>query len=312
MSAHPVYVGADVAKDRIELAAAEPALPASIANTAWGHRALVKALRSATHPVHVVCEATGRYHRQFVAALHQAGLAVSVVNPRCVRDLARAQNRLAKTDRIDAALLAEYGRQLHPEPTRPLAPELQALQQLVTRRAQLVEERARETNRAEEAAHPRVRLSLRRLRRWLDAEIAALEAAIAGLTAASAPLAAKAARLTGVQGVGPVTASVLIAGLPELGRCSKNEIAALAGLAPFNRDSGAYRGTRSIRGGRAHVRRALYMAAFSAARSNPILRDLYQRLRARGKAHKVALVAVMRKLLIHLNSLLKPLASHPS
>jgi transposase len=312
MSPHPVYVGADVAKDRIELSAAELALPASLANTPAGHRVLVKALRAAARPVHVVCEATGRYHRAVVAALHQAGLAVSVVNPRCVRDLARAQNRLAKTDRIDAALLAEYGCRIHPAPTLPLAPELQALQQLVTRRAQLVEERARETNRADEAAHPRVQASLRRMRRWLDAEIAALEAAIAELTAASAPLAAKAARLTSVQGVGPVTASVLLAGLPELGRCSKNEIAALAGLAPFNRDSGAYRGTRSIRGGRAQVRRALFMAAFSASRSNPILRERYQRLRARGKAHKVALVAVMRKLLIHLNCLLKPLPCPPT
>jgi len=307
-----VYVGADVAKDQIELACGELSLPRAIANTASGYRSLVKALARAARPVQVICEATGRYHRDFVAALHATGLAVSVINPRCARDFARAQNRLAKTDKIDAAILADYGRRLNPAPTLPPARESAALRELVARRSQLVEERARETNRTGAFTHPRVATSLRRLRRWLDAEIQALEAAIAELIGATPALAAKAARMATVQGVGVVTASVLLAELPELGACHKNEIAALAGLAPFNRDSGAWRGTRSIRGGRHTVRRVLSMAALSAARANPILRPVYQRLRLRGKAHKVALVAVMRKLLIHLNALLKTLPSLPT
>jgi transposase len=177
----------------------------------------------------------------------------------------------------------------------------------------LVADRARETNRAEGGlAHPRVRASLRRLRHCLDVEIAALDRAIAELIAATPVLAAKAAALRAVQGVGAVTAAILLAELGELGTLHKNEAAALAGVAPFNRDSGAFRGTRSIHGGRQAVRNALYMAALSATRCNAVLRPVYQRLRARGKAHKVALVAVMRKLLLHLNRLLKNLSPTPA
>jgi transposase len=301
----PVYLGADVAKDQIVLACRELALPGAIANDPAGYRVLVKSLVAAAVAVHVVCEATGRYHRGLVAALPAAGLAVSVVNPRCARDFARAQNRLAKTDSIDALTLADYGRTLQPPPTRRPEPELVRLGQLVGRRRQLVEDRAREANRAEDLSAPALRASLRRHLRWLDREIKDLDCAIAELVEASAALAAKARRLRQVKGVGPVTVAVLLAELPELGTFHKNQIAALAGVAPFNRDSGAFRGTRSIHGGRHTVRCALYMAALSASRSNAVLKPFYQRLRARGKAHKVALVALMRKLLIHLNSLLK-------
>jgi transposase len=311
MIAVVVYVGADVAKDQIELAGAGLALPASVPNTPAGTRALARKLAGGAAAVHVVCEATGRYHRALVDALHTAGLKVSVVNPRCVRDFARAQNRLAKTDRIDAATLADYGRHFQPAPTPALSPQLVALRELVSRRTQLVEERARELNRAKDGAHPRVRASLRRLRHVLDVEIAALDHAIAELIAATPALAAKAAALRQVKGVGAVTAATLLAELLELGTLHKNEAAALAGLAPFNRDSGAFRGTRSIHGGRRAVRNALYMAALSATRCNHVLGPVYQRLRARGKAHKVALVAVMRKLLLHLNALLKNLAPSP-
>jgi transposase len=312
MKAVSVYVGADVAKDQIELACAELVLPDSIPNSPAGCRGLARKLAAAASAVRVVCEATGRYHRALVDALQDAGVAVSVVNPRCVRDFARAQNRLAKTDRIDAAVLADYGRRFNPAPTAPPAPEVVALRELVSRRGQLVEERAREINHAEAVAHPRVRASLRRLRQCLDAEITALDRAIDELIAATPALAAKAAALRRVKGVGAVTAAILLAELLELGTLHKNEAAALAGLAPFNRDSGAWRGTRSIAGGRRAVRTALYMAALSATRCNQVLRPLYQRLRARGKAHKVALVAVMRKLLIHLNSLLKNLPPTPA
>lgn len=308
----PVYVGADVAKNEIELACREWAVPGSIPNGPAGYRLLVKTLAASPRPVHLICEATGRYHRELVAALHQAGLAVSVLNPRCARDFARAQNRLAKTDRIDAMTLADYGRCLAPASTVPPSPQRVALEELVTRRAQLVEERTRELNRADAGIHPLARASLRRHRRWLEAEIATLEAAIGELIAATPALAAKAQVLRQAKGVGAVTASVLLAQLPELGACSKNEIAALAGVAPFNRDSGAFRGGRSIRGGRHTVRCALYMAALSASRSNPVLSVFYQRLRQRGKAFKVAIVAVMRKLLIYLNGLIRNLVPLPA
>jgi transposase len=301
----PVYVGADIAKDSIVLCGAPLALPATITNDAAGYRALLARLRRSPAPVHVVCEATGPYHRGFVAALHEAAVAVSVVNPRLVRDFARARNRLAKTDAIDAATLADYGRTLVPAPTPRLDPLALRLQELVGRRAELVEDRARETNRLELGCSADITASRRRHLRHLDGQIAKLDALIADLVETSAPLRAKVARLVEVQGVGLLTAVALLAALPELGTLGKNQITALAGLAPFNRDSGAQRGTRSIQGGRIAARQALYMAAFSATRCNAVLRPFYQRLRGAGKPFKVALVAVMRKLLIHLNSLLK-------
>ena len=307
MKVKSVYLGADVAKAEIVVAGVGLAQPLTIANAPAGYRALLARLGAG--PVQIVCEATGPYHRKFVAALHQANVAVSVVNPRTARDFARAQNRLAKTDAIDAATLAELGRCLQPRPTPRPEPVRQELAELVGRRGQLVADRAREATRGEGLTLRRVLAGLRRHLRHLDDQIADLEKAIARLIAATPVLRQAAAQLQAVQGVGPATAAVLLADLPELGHGDKNSIAALAGLAPFNRDSGAYRGTRSIRGGRRDVRRALFMAALCATRINPVLQPLYRRLRAAGKAHKVALVAVMRHLLIHLNSLLKPLAS---
>lgn len=309
MIAQPVYVGADVAKPSIDLHAAGLAVPPSIENSRVGYRLLLKSLRRSAQPVHVICEATGVYHQRFVTALHEAGVTVSVVNPRQARDFARSRNWLAKTDALDARMLAEFGRSVQPAPSpRPEAP-FTRLQQLVTRRAQLVDARAAERTRlSEQAPIGEIRASLRRHLRQLDAEIGKLESLIAQLVASSPKLRARVEILVAVQGVGPLTATALLAALPELGTCSKNQVAALAGLAPFNRDSGAYRGTRSIRGGRLDVRRALFMAALCATRINPVLKPVYQRLRANGKAHKVALVAVMRRLLTHLNSLLKPLA----
>jgi transposase len=307
-----VYLGADVAKEQIVLACPELVVPRAIANNPSGYRALIKILLSTDRAVQVVCEATGRYHRDFVAALHTAGIVVSVVNPRCPRDFARSQNRLAKTDAIDAVILADYGRCCQPPPTTRPEPCLSELQELVTRRSQLVEDRARETNRTEGVRLRRVQTSLRRHLRQLDDEIEALDLAIAELIEATPAFQAKARVLGRVKGVGSVTVAVLLAGVPELGTFNKNQVAAMAGLAPFNRDSGALRGTRSIRGGRDAVRRVLYMAALSASRANPILKTVYQRLRARGKAHKVALVAVMRKLLIHLNCLLKAASPSPA
>jgi transposase len=282
MIAQPVYVGADVAKPSIDLYADGLAVPPSIENSPAGYRLLLKSLRRSAQPVQVVCEATGVYHQRFVAALQQAGLNVSVVNPRCARDFARSRNWLAKTDALDAHMLADYGRSVQPAPTPRPDPEFTRLQQLVTRRGQLVADRAAERTRlSEQAVTAEIRASLRRHLRQLDGEIEKLEGLI----------------------------DQLVASTTSLRRRVEILVAALAGLAPFNRDSGAFRGQRSIRGGRRDVRRALFMAALCAVRVNPILKPLYQRLRAAGNAHKVALVAVMRHLLIHLNTLLKPLAS---
>jgi transposase len=307
-----VYLGADISKPTIDLACPHYAVPASIANTPAGFKALLKIVARSPSPIHVVCEATGPYHKAFVAALHDAGIAVSVVNPRRSRDFARSCGLLAKTDKIDARMLADYGRRMQPAPTAPPEARMTLLDDLVTRRAQLVEDRAREKTRLQQTTNAEALASLKLHLRHLDGQIEKLLARIAEVVQSAPALRAKVARLVEVQGVGTLTASALLAALPELGTLSKNQVTALAGLAPFNRDSGALRGARSIRGGRFDVRIALYMAALSATRCNPILKAVYQRLRANGKAHKLALTAVMRKLLIHLNSLLKCLPCSPA
>jgi transposase len=305
MIATSVYLGADIAKESIDLFCLELSVPRTIANNAAGYRQLLKCLGRLPTPVHVVCEATGPYHKALVAALHQAQVVVSVVNPRLSRDFARARNRLAKTDAIDALLLADYGRTMKPAPTPVPDAAMVLLDELVTRRAQLVADRAAERTRLQQTSRPELVASVRLHLRHLDGQIEKLWARIAELIQSTPALHAKVKLLVEVQGVGELTASALLAALPELGTLSANEVTALAGLAPFNRDSGAFRGTRSIGGGRAEVRQALYMAALCASRANPILKAVYQRLRSAGKAHKVALVAVMRKLLVYLNRLIK-------
>jgi len=304
----PVYVGADVSKLTIDLGCPHFTVPTSIPNNPAGYRTLIKIVARSPVPVHVVCEATGPYHKAFAAALHQAGIVVCVVNPRLPRDFARSRGQLAKTDRIDARLLADFGRTMQPQPTPKPEASTVLLDDLVTRRAQLVEDRVREKNRLQQTTCAQAVASLKRHLRQLDAEIEAFLLHIDAVVQATPALRAKVQCLVGVRGVGRLTASALLAGLPELGTLSKPEVTALAGLAPFNRDSGAFRGTRRIGGGRAGVRKALYMAALSATRSNLVLAPFYQRLRAAGKAHKVALTAVMRKLLVYPNSLLK---NHP-
>jgi len=305
MIAHPVYVGADVSKLTIELGCPLFALPASIANTPAGFAVLLKILARCPSPVHVVCEATGPYHRALVAALHQAGLLVSVVNPRLVRDFARARGQLAKTDAIDALVLADYGCTMHPPATARPDPQMVRLDALVTRRAQLVEDRARESTRLQQTVCVEAIASLNRHLRHLDTQIEKIAQRIEAVVLANPVLQAKVKLLVTVKGVGQLTACAVLAALPELGTLSENQVTALAGLAPFNRDSGAFRGSRAISGGRAEVRKALYMPALSASRSNPILKAFYQRLKAAGKHHNLILTAVMRKLLVHLNCLLK-------
>jgi transposase len=313
MSEPLVYVGMDVAKATLDLYA--PLVPQaksrSFANTTTGHGALVRWLQS-LGLIHVVCEATGGYERAAVGALQAVGLIVSVVNARQVRDFARATGRLAKTDRLDATVLAAYGACIRPMPTvAPTAAQGQ-LTELVTRRQQVLALRGAEHNRLEHITHPAARRQIQRHLIQLDRHLEQLITWIDQLVHTQPVVAQKVSRLSSVVGVGQLTAVVLLALVPELGTLNRRQVAALVGVAPFNRDSGPHRGRRQIGGGRAAARRALYMAALVAAFRHPRLRPFYQHLVAAGKAPKVALVAVMRKLIILLNRLLQQPTFQPT
>ncbi len=303
-----VHAGADVAKNSIELFCPAQRLPASIENSPSGFRRLLRALEKSSGPVHIVCEATGPYHRAFAHALHQAGIPISVMNPRQVRDFARAAGRLAKTDKIDAEVLADFGAKMQPSATPPPQPLQEHLAELTARRRQLIAMRCEESQRLDQTDYPPLKRSISAILRFIEKQLRSIEAQIEKIVASDAALKAKVERLSQVQGVGRISATLLLAACPELGTLNKKEVAALAGLAPVCRDSGAKHGARFIKGGRPAMRAALYMAALSASKNNPFLRPVYLRLRTAGKPFKVALVAVMRKLLIYLNSLAYPLS----
>lgn len=303
MNPTPVYLGIDIAKDTLEVAG--PGLRLPVSNTAEGHAQLVAAARALRTPVHFVCEATGGYERRLVASLLAQDCAVSLLNPARVRQFAKATGRLAKTDRIDAELLAAYGRTLQPPAEPKPVPLLEELTDVVRRRAQLAELLGLQRTQRPQLHDARLIEELDRLIAFLAQQIAALDRRLDELIDQDGGLGARLQRLCQVEGVGKTTAMNLLAELPELGRLNRTRIAALAGLAPFNHDSGAATGQRHIRGGRAQVRRALYMAALTATRCNPVLRPFYQQLRARGKGHRVAITAVMRKLLVHLNQIVR-------
>lgn len=297
-----LYVGVDIAKDsfQVDLAAHSTTLP----NTAEGHAHLRRLLRPYPH-AQVVCEATGGYEQPLVRSLHAAALPVSVVEAGRVRHFARAQGQRAKTDPLDAAVLSAYGRTFTPRPTPAPTATQARLAQLTTRRRQLQETLTAETNRAAHYTDPLSRRQSRQLVRTLERQITQCDEALAALIHNDTQLQAQAQRLEAIPGVGTVTATVVLAELPELGCLSDAAVAALAGVAPYNRDSGAHSGGRHIAGGRPMVRNALYMATLSAVRCDPILRAFYQRLRTAGKRPKVALVAAMRKLLLLMNRLLR-------
>jgi transposase len=299
----PVYAGVDVAAAHLDVAVRPGGEAWRAANDEAGVAALAARL-AALGPALVVLEATGRAEAPLVAALAAAGLPVAVVNPRQVRDFAKAVGQLAKTDALDAAVLARFGEAVRPEP-RPLPDAAtQELRALLARRRQLVEMLVAERNRLG-GAPPRVRALVEAHVAWLRRQQAEVEAALAAAVRASPVWRAREELLRGVPGVGPVLALTLLAALPELGTLDRKGIAALAGVAPLNRDSGAARGRRAVWGGRAAVRAPLYMAALVAARHNPAIRAFYRRLRAAGKPPKVALTACMRKLLTILNAMVR-------
>jgi transposase len=296
-------VGIDVSKDRLDVHVLPDGEHFTLARDEAGLKALAKRL-AGHRPRVVAMEATGGLEGPVVAELHGAGLPVRVVNPRQVRDLARGLGTLAKTDAIDAAMIARFAEVA--KLTGAPVPDAQAqhLAALVARRQQLVGMATAERNRLQQAANKRIRRSIQRLLRSIEAELEVLDGDI-DLTIKGSPLWCAVAELLDREpGIGEGTVRTLIAGLPELGHRTGKKIASLVGLAPYPRDSGSMRGKRAIWGGRADVRSALYMATLSAVRCDPGLRDFYQRLLARGKPPKVALVACMRKLLVHLNAIL--------
>ncbi|CAN5308148.1 IS110 family transposase [soil metagenome] len=303
-----IYAGIDVAKATLALSLSGASH--SFPNDAQGHAAIVRLFAAAEkiHPgskVQGILEATAGYEAALVRALHQAGCALSVIQPSRARHFAHARNQRAKTDPIDASVLAAFGAAIRPEPTAPPTAAQAHLAALVGRRSQLVETRSAELNRAAHYSEKLFRQQSRQLLALLDRQIARCDQAIARQIAADEQIKARTERLQEVPGVGPVVAAVLQATMPELGTLSNGEAAGLAGLAPYNCDSGPRKGTRRIWGGRAPVRCILYMAALSAVRHDPILRAFYQRLLGAGKKPLVALTAVMRKLVVLLNRLLK-------
>ena len=297
------FIGIDVSKAVLDIAVSPTAETWSVPNSEAGTRELVERLRLLA-PTLIVLEATGGLERRAVAALAGAGLQVVAVNPRQVSDFARAIGRLAKTDAIDAAVLAHFADRIRPE-VRPLRDaETQELEALVVRRRQVVDMITAEKNRLS-AAPPskRVRAAVAKTIKWLEKQLKELDSDLDQAVRNSPAWREKDELFRSVPGVGKVLSRTLLSLLPELGQLNNKQIVALVGLAPFNRDSGTQRGRRCIWGGRAHVRAVLYMSALTASRFNPAIRAFHTRLIAAGKLPKVALVACMRKLLTMLNAM---------
>ena len=299
-----VYVGIDVAKDRLDVHLRPSGEAFAVARDGKGLEELSVHLGGLEVAL-VVLEATGGFEVTVAAALCATGLPLAVVNPRQVRDFARATGRLAKTDALDAAAIAHFAEAVRPEP-RPMPDEqARALGELVTRRRQIVEMMTAERNRRKRLASRRMVKSVDRLLKALQRELSDLETDLDDTIRKTPAWRQAEDLLKTVPGIGDVTARTLIADLPELGTLSRRRIAALVGVAPFNRDSGTMRGRRTVWGGRASVRASLYMAALSASRCNPTLKRFYQRLTEAGKPKKIALTALMRKLLTILNAILR-------
>jgi transposase len=298
-----VFIGIDVAKESLEVAMRPDGVHGNFPNTEEGRLELVRLVHTLT-PQLVVLEATGGYELELAHLLALRNVNVAIVNPRQVRDFARATGCLAKTDSIDAGILAHFAEVVRPD-SRPLKdPEARKLQTLTARRRQLVEMLTAEKNRlgiADGWARPDIEDHIA----WLEDRLNTVNKTIGNVIKKSPLWRAKEDLLKKVKGIGAVTACGLIADLPELGRLNRKKIAALVGLAPFNRDSGIYRGKRAIWGGRSHVRSSLYMATLSAIRYNPVIKTFYDRLTGAGKLPKVAITACMRKLLVILNAIVR-------
>lgn len=303
MTSSPLFVGIDVAKAALDIALRPSDQLWQVIYDDAHVEALVIQL-SELSPSLIVVEATGGLERTLVAALVAAGLPVVVINPRLARDFAKATGRLAKTDRLDAQVLAHYGEAIRPS-CRPLPDaDTQQLRALVDRHRQLIDMMSAEQSRLN-TSPARIRDSIEYHLTWLRQQVASLDNDLDSMLKTSPLWREYDAILQSTPGVGPVLSRTLISQLPELGDLNRKEIAALVGVAPFNRDSGTWRGRRTIWGGRATVRAVLYMSTLVATRYNPVIREFYERLLAAGKVKKVALIACMRKLLTILNAMIK-------
>jgi transposase len=304
MNTTEIFIGIDVSKARLDVHVRPQGLAFEQANDPDGIAALVGRLKGLA-PALVVLEATGGYEAPLAAALAAAGLPLAVVNPRQARDFARATGRLAKNDRIDAGCLAHFAQAVRPEP-RPLPDaQVRSLEALLARRRQLLGMLTMETNRLGCCADGAVRADLEAHIGWLQERLGNSAAALKEAIQASPAWREKEDLLRSIPGVGPVCSRTLLAGLPELGSLSNKPAAALAGLAPYDDDSGLRRGRRHVRGGRSEVRCVLFMAALAAVRCNPALRAFKQRLQKAGKKAKVILTAVARKLVVLANAVLR-------
>jgi transposase len=302
--ANQVAVGIDVAKATLDLHLLPAGQSHQLPNTSPGHRELRKLLPDPAGCL-IVLEATGGYEREVVADLLDAGYRVAVINPRRARDFAKALGLVAKTDRIDAHVLARYAEMVKPAPVEK-TPEKQAeIQQLVARRRQLIDLRTQESNRWEITRAKAARKSIQAVLNTLERQIRDIERAIEALVQSDDEWRHRAQLIESVPGLGGVTAATVLADVPELGKLNRQQISALVGLAPYNNDSGPRKGKRSIAGGRKSIRSVLYMAALAAKRCNPVIKAFADRLSQHGKPFKVVLTACMRKLLVILNSIVK-------
>ncbi len=308
MKEEVVYCGIDVAKSRLDVALSGQRW--EVPNTKAAIARLVQGLEGRAFKAQVICEASGGYEQTLLRALHRSGLAVTLVQPNRVRQFARASGILAKTDRIDAAVLVRFAQAIKPAATAAQPLPLLRLRELDTQRAHLTWLLVREENRlAQLNCAAQLRRFTRSLMHKVQKQIATIDQRIKELIREDETLRCKAQKLISFNGVGERTAALLLAQMPELGQLNRRQVAALAGVAPFNRDSGTMRGKRCIFGGRRALRSGLYMSALTAVRYNPVLAPFYRPLLAAGKPPKLALTAVMRKLLIALNSALTP---HPA
>lgn len=302
-SEEKIYVGIDVGKQNLDLAVLGTEGTKQYENNSKGIRALTRCLKKKTVAL-IVVEATGGYEYEVVTRMRKARLPVALVNPTRVRRFAQAGGQLAKTDSLDAHMLAHFGKTMQPELWQLKTEVEECLSHLISRRRQLVGMLTSEKNRLGTAQKP-AQDSIKRHIAWMQDELAEIETSLQETIKAEPEYQQKMVNLLSVPGVGPVTAITLIAQLPELGAVNRQQITALAGVAPLNHDSGKHKGKRRTFGGRSNVRSALYMAALSATRYNPVIKTFYERLLANGKEKKVALTACMRKLLVILNAIMR-------
>jgi transposase len=298
------FIGIDISKEQLDVHVLPKAVHFTCQNDASGIEFLVSRLQE-ENPALIIMEASGGHEITLAAELGAAGLPLAIVNPRQVRDFARGIGKLAKTDAIDAFVLARFGETNRPEPQPIPTDEQKQIKELVTRRRQLVALRVSEKHRIHSARSTRVQQSIRTVLATIAGELEAIDRDIDDLIRNSPVWREKEQLLRTFKGVGPVTARIVVAKLPELGKVDRQEIACLVGLAPLNKDSGKMRGKRMITGGRKEVRDALYMAAVCAIRHNKLMKPFYERLTKAGKAYKVAIVACMRKMLVILNAMVR-------